>query len=250
MTLAPDDLVLLAIVLVSYSVGSALGFGSSVLALTCGAFFYPLDRLLLVAAPLNVAVSGYLAVRYRRETEWRTLWRRILPYAGAGIPVGLLLFHLGQSPASKLVFGVFVAVLAAAQLGIARPARPRAPLAPPLGNALLFGGGVVHGLFGTGGPLIVYVVGRDIPDKGAFRATLATMWVPLNVALVVDYALAGLYGATAVKLVGLALLPVIAATWLGERVHERLDPERFLRAVWAFLLLGGALVAARAAMAL
>ena len=33
--------------------------------------------------------------------------------------------------------------------------------------------GVVHGSYGTGGPLLVFVAGRDLPDKSALRSTLA-----------------------------------------------------------------------------
>jgi hypothetical protein len=218
--------------------------------LTFGALLFPLDRILPIVAPLNIAVSSYLAIRYRRVTAWRSLTRRILPLVGAGIPIGLLLFNLREMQTLKLAFGVFVVLLAAAQLRMAWSSRPSAPLTRLFAGGILLSGGVVHGLFGTGGPLIVYVVGREIGEKGPFRSTLATMWIPMNTALFVDYLVVGLYDHQVTVLTSIALIPVVAAIWLGEILHARLDARRFMKAVWLLLLVGGIIVTLRAAMAL
>jgi uncharacterized protein len=243
----PVELALLGIVFGAFLVGSTLGFASSVLAVTFGAQLIALDALLPVLAPLNIAVSSYLAIRYRRETAWPMLFRRILPLVGAGIPMGLLLFNLEEMRALRLAFGLFVILLASLQLWLSRRSGAPVPLPRALGGGLLVGGGLAHGLFGSGGPLIVYVIGREIGDKGSFRSTLATMWIPMNAALVVNYLMRDLYDAEVMKLSAAALLPVILATVIGERVHARLDAERFRTAVWLLLLVGGVILSVRAA---
>lgn len=247
----PVELALLGIVFGAFLVGSMLGFGSSILAVTFGTQLVALDTLLPVLAPLNIALTSYLALRYRRQTAWRLLGRRILPLVGAGIPVGLLLFNLQRMGALQLAFSLFVVLLSSAQLWLTRRGRAEpVPLPRRLGGSLLFGGGLVHGMFGTGGPLIVYVVGREIGDKGSFRSTLATMWIPLNAALFVNYLLTDLYDAEVTRLTGAAVVPLLVGTWLGERAHARLDPKRFRSAVWLLLLVGGVVSSARAAIGL
>lgn len=241
---------LLGMVFGAYLAGSALGFGSSMLVVTFGAQLFPLDLLLPVVVPLNIALSSYLAVRYRRETAWRVLGRRMIPLVGAGVPVGLLLFNLGEMKALKLAFGLFVVVLAAAQLRLSWAKTSGPALSRGFGGGMLFGGGVVHGLFGTGGPLIVYVVGREIGDKGSFRSTLAAMWIPMNTALLINYLLVGLYDAEVARLAGLSIVPVLAATFLGELAHARLDAHRFRTAVWGLLLVGGVILSIRAGLSL
>ena len=54
-------------------------------------------------------------------------------------------------------------------------------------------GGIAHGLFGTGGPMIVYVARRRLADKLAFRSTLAVLWLALNAALLTKFITTGLY---------------------------------------------------------
>jgi uncharacterized membrane protein YfcA len=96
----------------------------------------------------------------------------------------------------------------------------------------------VHGAYGTGGPLVVFVTGRDLDDRRAFRATLAVLWLILNGALVVGFALRGaLTGPVLGR--SLLLVPVaLAALALGNLLAARLR-ERLFRALTAALL-GGA----------
>ncbi len=246
------EIVLLAVVLGAYTVGTALGFGTSILVLTFGGQLFPLDLLLPVVAPLNLALSSYIAVRYRRQVLWRQLGRRIVPLVGLGVPLGLALFSLRGSGWLRLAFGVFVVTLAILQLRLWARRKQSAvmPLAKLPSAALLWGGGVIHGLFTTGGPLIVYVLGREIDDKGAFRASLGAMFVPLTVALLVDYALIGLMTTQALRLLAMAAPAMLLGVWLGEQAHRRTDERFFKGAVWILLLIGGLVLSARAALAL
>jgi uncharacterized membrane protein YfcA len=103
----------------------------------------------------------------------------------------------------------------------------------------MLGAGVMHGLFSTGGPLLVWALGQSIPEKRAFRATLSCVWLVLGCALTTAYAANGhLHGAT--LRATLALLPVLGVAILaGEWAHQRLDERRFRVLVYALLLATG-----------
>jgi uncharacterized membrane protein YfcA len=97
---------------------------------------------------------------------------------------------------------------------------------------------VVHGIFFTGGPLAVYVLGREVEDKGVFRSTLAVLWLVLDFAFIVGWR-AGRPFPDGTWRLGLVLLPALVVGALaGDRLHGRLDPARFKVAV--FTLLAGA----------
>lgn len=244
------QLVFLVVVLGAYFVGTALGFGSSIICVTFGAQLMPLDILLPIIAPLNIALSCYLAARHRHATQWSYLGRRVVPLVALGVPIGMLLFGLREHGWLKLAFGLFVTVLAALQLRLAiRGGAVMSRVHPWLRPLFLVGGGVVHGLFTTGGPLIVYVMGRELEDKGAFRSSIATMFVPMTTAIIVYYALTGLFELHTLKMIGLAAIPYFAGMWLGEQAHHRIDNQRFKKAVWALLMLGGIMLSLRAAVA-
>lgn len=234
------------IALSAFATEGAIGFGGTVLAASIGAQVAPLELLLPAFVPLNFLMSSWLLGRGFSVVAWRLLAVEVAPAVGVGTAVGLALFHLPAKQLFALAFGVFVVGLAVLQL--ARPADKA--LARPLQWLLLGLGGVAHGLFGTGGPMIVYVVRRRLPDKLAFRSTLAVLWMVLNVALLINYASAHLYGDTTFKTLGVIALAIVPGLYIGDRLHHKLDAARFERIVWVVLLAAGLALAIRNAQAL
>jgi uncharacterized protein len=237
---------LTVIALVAFGTEGAIGFGATVIAASLGAQLIPLDELLPAFVPVNMVLSAWLAITGIRAVAWRFLAVEIAPAVVAGAVIGLALFHLPAKGVLSLCFGGFVAGLAA--LRLLRPADR--PLAPILRIAMLGLGGVAHGLFGTGGPMIVYVARRRVEDKRVFRATLAVLWFSLNTALLANFLALGLYERRTLDL-GIAIaIAIVPGLWFGERLHRALAPARFERVVWILLLLAGIALAVRSALAL
>lgn len=219
-------MILFAIALLAFSVEGTLGFGSTVIMVTLGAQFVALDVLLPAFVPISMLLSLSLL---RRNVAWPVL-ARMAPLLAIGIAAGIAIGRGCDAEALLVAFGTFVTILAIWKLA------GRAALWP---RPLLLLGGVAHGLFGTGGPLIVYAARAEIPDKTVFRSTLAVVWLALNTTL-----LASLYRAPTMysAWMAAAVLPgLVAGNWL----HRRLPPERFERAVWLLLLVAGAVLAIR-----
>ena len=234
------------IALVAFITEGAIGFGGTVIAASIGAQLVPLDELLPAFVPVNMALSAWLLVRGVSLIQWRFLVREIVPAVAVGAAIGLVLFHLPAKTVLALVFGVFVVGLATLQL-----LRPATGDLPPVARYGLLGiGGVAHGLFGTGGPMIVYVTRRRVDDKSAFRATLAVLWLSLNTALLVNFLSLGLYHRETVDTGAAIALAVIPGLVIGERIHRALDAARFERVVWVLLLVAGAALAVRNAFGL
>jgi len=212
-----------------------------VVALALGIHLYPLGALLPVFVPLGLFVSAWLALRGRAHVDRRLLFARILPWMGLGLCVGLFIFERASNDQLRRVFGGFVVALAAVELWrLLRESTVTRAVSPPAATAALLGAGVMHGLFSTGGPLLVWALGQSVPEKRAFRATLSCVWLVLGSALTVAYALNGrVDGGT--LLATAALLPVlVVAIAAGEWAHQRLDERRFRVLVYALLLGAGA----------
>lgn len=230
------------VVLLAFTVEAALGFGATVVALSVGALLLPLESLLSVLVPLNLVVSTWIVAREWRLVDGRRLFLRVLPLMGLGLPLGMLALSTLAPTVAKAVFGAFVIALSLGELVRARGgvlARPPGAVASALLLAL---GGVVHGAFATGGPLVVYVLGRTLDDKGRFRATLSALWLLLNAVLVVAFALRGALS-TETLLSSAKLLGFLAAGLVvGEALHRRVPAELFRRLVFGLLLVAGALL--------
>lgn len=234
------------IALVAFGTEGAIGFGGTVIAASLGAQLLPLDELLPAFVPLNLALSAWLLLGGRDAIAWRVLLHEIAPPVAVGAGVGLALFHLPAKGVLALGFGAFVAGLAILQL-----VRPASRALPRSGRLVMLAiGGVAHGLFGTGGPMIVYVARRRLPDKRTFRATLAVLWLVLNVALLVNFLALDLYVRDTAEIGIVIAVALVPGLWLGERVHRALDPARFERVVWVLLLGAGTALAIRSLFAL
>jgi uncharacterized membrane protein YfcA len=237
-----------AIVGLAFFAEAIVGFGATVLSVTFAGLLLPIEVILPALVPVNMVLSLVLVMRGARQVDRPLLLRRIGPLVAVGTLVGLGLFQLGSGGWLRLVFALFVIVLAIVELMAVQRAgdAPRPPLGQLPASALLLLGGVVHGIFGSGGPLVVYVAGREIGDKARFRATLAALWLALNGALVASYARTGLLNRESAR-ASLWLLPAVPlALAAGEWVHQRVPERPFRSAVWCLLLFGGIALATRA----
>ena len=82
----------------------------------------------------------------------------------------------------------------------------------------------------------------------AFASITSTLFIPLTTALIVDYALMGLFTTEVIQLGLWALAPMLAAIVVGEWAYHRIPQAHFRRAVWTLLLVGGVVLTARAAL--
>ena len=229
--MSSEDLLILSMVLGAGAfVEAVAGFGGTVLALSLGARWFGIEALLAWFLPLNLALSLTLALRGRRTIAWRTLGSAILPMICAGLAGGTALAWMIDAERAKVMFAGLVIVVAiveiTAQVRLARGAPPRPALPIAAQRGLLFGAGVVHGLFATGGPLAVAVIARAVPTKAALRPTLAVMWFTLNVIVLTRLAVRG--HVDSVSLGGsLRLIPaMVVGMGLGELVHVRVSEGR------------------------
>jgi hypothetical protein len=235
---------LAAVVFLAFVAEATVGFGATVVTVALGAFLYPLDVLLPAFVPLNIVLSTYLVVRYRSEVDLSLLLRRILPLMGLALPFGMLLFGAVEDRPLKIAFGVFVVVLSTIELVRAvRRSGDERPLHGAVRVVLLLLGGLVHGLFATGGPMAVYVAGREITEKGAFRATLASLWLLLNLSLVVGYAIGGNLTLETGRISLVLIVPLGLGMLAGEWLHRRVRPSLFRGLLFGLLLLAGLLLA-------
>jgi uncharacterized protein len=234
------------VVLVAFLVEAAAGFGGTVVTVSLASQLLPVNDVLARFLPVNIVLSAYVVLRHRRHVAVRMLLGRIVPFMGLGAGAGFFLARAASPGWLKIVFAVFVIVLSLLELRSLASGKPRSrPLPPPIAAAALVGAGVLHGLFACGGPLAVWVVGRDVHDKGVFRATLSALWLVLNILLVAGYALDAKIHVTTLRDSALLLVPLAVGIAAGEWVHARLSPERFRVAVFVLLLVAAAVLLVR-----
>jgi hypothetical protein len=230
-----------AMVWLAFASEAAIGFCSVVIALTLGAQIYPLQSLVPLVVPLSLVLTGTILSRHHEHVHRTLLLRRILPWMVVGMLLGLPIAQVAPAQILESIFGAFVVVVAARELrGLLRKgAGSQSPLPTPAQHAGMLGAGVIHGVFASGGPLLVYVISRAGLGKSNLRSTLASVWFVLNGSLTLLFVINGRLDASALPFLGV-LLPVVAlAIVTGEWAHHRLDEGHFRVIVYAILMLAG-----------
>ena len=272
-----ESLILAAIIFISYTTQAITGFGAVVIAVTLGAQFIPIEELVPVLIPMSMTLTSYLTLRYRRHIDLALLLKLILPVMGAGMALGLLGFDYLKGAALVMIFGSMVVLLSLRELWslffasefTPETALPRAPQGAtvPVNDferendiyiddnieeeilkdsrrfstpAWVFGAGIFHGIYGSGGPMLVYALGKLGLDKARFRATLAAVWLTLNAFMTVAIIYLGRLNLERAEKI-LYLLPALPlGVVLGEYLHHRISERNFRIVTFLLLLFAGA----------
>lgn len=228
-------------ILLAYTIEAISGFGSIVIALALGALLLPIPELLPVLVPLNICMSGYLAWRHRQHIQWSLLLKLILPL----MLLGTLLGHglrpwLGEA-LLRQGFGALVVWFATRELWRLWRGVQAQPHPSLLSRALTLGAGLTHGLFASGGPLLVYALAGTQLGKSQLRATMISVWFSLNLCLTLLFLLDGSLLPRLPRVVSYLPLLVVGVL-LGEYLHRKLDEQHFRQMVYGLLAVTGALL--------
>jgi len=239
-----EILYLIIITCAAFTIASIAGFGSNIIGLSLGLTLFPLPFLMPVLLPLNVAVNLLILLKNHKGINSKII-RSIFPLFPAGSALGLFIFH--NSAMDRWVIILFALfILYVAIRDIYRQYR-KDYIVPPAKERIdrnirakiyMAGSGIIHGIFATGGPLIVIAVSRLNPGKDAIRSTLPLIWVIMNSILTATYAAAGLFNDTTIKTT-LILSPfALCGFIIGEKIYKKIDEERFKTIVSLILITG------------
>lgn len=231
--MSPELVGLTAIVAVGFTVQSTVGFGAMLTCLTLGAQWLPIDDLLPQLIPLSMLQAVALMARYG-QVAWATLLQVVLPLAAVGL-VGGIALRTGLSVDLRPLLGLAVLALAMRELWRGPHAAPPPPAAR---HAAFLGAGLLQGLFATGGPPLVWGLASAGLPKTAFRSTLVASLAGMNVGLMASFGWQGQLDASTAWGTAWLVVPMVAGTWIGDRLHHHVDESRFRQAVWVLLAAG------------
>jgi uncharacterized membrane protein YfcA len=240
--MSPLALHLLAGLLIfsSHLVAGITGFGNQIVALPLLALLVGLDAGKCTLVVLGTVMYTILTARWHIHINWREL-AVVVVLAGVGLVIGMYIFELLNPRVAKLTLGIFVLIMGLQ--GLLRPSLLK--LVPTsVAKLLVVAGGVIHGAFTTGGPLLVIYAQRAMPHKSEFRSTLGVMWLALNVGLMAGWTITGAWSdrTPTLCLVGLPFL--LAGLTIGEYLHHKLDGPSFRAFVNGVLIVNGLLLIA------
>jgi uncharacterized membrane protein YfcA len=159
---------------------------------------------------------------------------------GFGLLVGIIAFQYIEGDLLKKLFGILVILLSLRELyRHLRNRQDQIPLSNLTAKACVVSAGIVHGIYASGGPLLIYTVSRLNLSKSVFRSTLAAVWLIFSVILTAFYLIAGKLTAHSIRFILILLPMILFGILLGEWLHHRIDENRFKIFVFTVLLFAG-----------
>lgn len=233
----------LATMVLAYAVFSLVGFGSALLASPPLAAVMPVAQVIPLLATLDCVGATSRGFRAYRSVDRNELGH-LLPSMLVGQIAGVVALAWLPVKVMAVLLGAFIVIQGLRGL---RPQRAgvsqwmHRPYA-----ALGFGlfGGLLGGLFGSGGFVYASYLERRLADREAFRATQAVLIALSTAWRVILCSLAGLVDPALLFTATLLWPAAYAGLWLGRHLDIRLSREQL------FVLLNGLLVLSGGALML
>ena len=213
------------------------GFGGTLLSMPLGIMLMGID-LTKPVMTIVAWITGVIVV----VTEYKHINRRelikMVAVMLAGVLIGLWLTGRVQLQFLLIIYAVVVA-----GIGIKKLFFKQEKEAPPvLQNISLGIAGLMQGLFVSGGSfLAVYSVAK-LKDKQEFRATSNAVWAIINTVMITTYGISGALTADVLKMSAIAVIPTLAAVWLGGALTKKVKQSTFLKVVYVILIFSGAVL--------
>lgn len=213
------------------------GFGGTLLSMPLGIMLMGID-LTKPVMTIVAWITGVIVV----VTEYKHINRRelikMVAVMLAGVLIGLWLTGRVQLQFLLIIYAVVVAGIGVKKLFFRQ--KKEAPTV--LQNISLGIAGLMQGLFVSGGSfLAVYSVAK-LKDKQEFRATSNAVWAIINTVMITTYGISGTLTADVLKMSAIAVIPTLAAVWLGDALTKKVKQSTFLKVVYVILIFSGAVL--------
>lgn len=232
------------VVFITHTIEAITGFGCSVLAMPFVTALLGMQTGVMVITILAWLLALYFAIRKWREIDWKQ-FGIIVGCMLIGLPVGMYLFRNIDGAMLQTILAAFICIVSVWQL-VRRIGKKDVNQESKssrwqdiLYYLLLVAGGIIHGMFSSGGPLVVLYASRHLPDKGRFRATLCLLWTTLNTIIITSYFIDGSMNSSVVRTTGLLVPFVLVGIVVGEKIHDKANERTFSLIVFGMLLLTG-----------
>lgn len=224
------------IIFIANIIQGITGFAGTILAM-------PLSLMLVgyaTAKPiLNILglVSGiYVFIGNRKYVSWNELKKTIL-IMGVGIFSGILIraFFIDQEAMLYIPLGIFLIIISLQGLYV-QIKNIKSDGESRYIYILLPVAGIVHGIFVSGGPLLIGYLSKKLKDKRVFRATISTVWIILNGLILFDDIRTGLWDFRQIKIFAFTLPFLLVGMWLGSILYSKMSQKAFMVSTYILLL--------------
>ena len=228
------EILFVIVVFVANIVEGVTGFAGTMLAMPVSMFLVGVEEAKVVLNIVAIIVSLNIAFRSWREMNRKEVVK-ISGFMLIGMSVGIYLFSVLPSVVLMKMYGALIICVAIRGLTVKKEMK--------ISNGglvgVLFLSGVIHGMFLSGGALLVIYAVNALKEKSVIRATLAPVWIILNTLMLIQEWISGRVTGKMLGLTGACVIPVFVAIVIGSALHKRIRQDVFVKLTYALLVISG-----------
>lgn len=234
---------------IGFFVQGCTGFGCTVIAAAVTNGLLGVKEGVPYGTLITLPFLYYLGIKAYKEVSWKDLGKIVLCCAPS-ILIGNYLFYAISPAVAKICIGAMITVIAL--MGVynnivktlilkqeSREDEPDTTVKKLLRYGCLMLGGIVHGAFNIGGPLITVYTLSAVKDKEKFRNTMNMVWVVLNTWNAFNQFRNGAFTPHLMSALAVGIPCAAVGFFLGMAYLKKINRAQFLRFVYCVLLFIG-----------
>ena len=216
------------------------GFGLGIFVMMFLPYFLPSHTAAATVSCLfSCVTSTYNAIRYRKDVSYTA----VVPLLAASlvtIPIAVRFAAFVSGDVFKILLGTVLILLSLYFLFF----NDRIRIRPSVGGGMLAGGigGMLNGLFSTGGPPVVLYLSQTAPDTITYFATIQFYFCLTNLYATASRAISGLVDAPLLIYAAVGMLGCMAGDYVGKRVFDKLDGNKLKKVIYIAMIISGVIM--------
>ena len=178
-----------------------------------------------------------------RYINWKEFFKMFICMI-IGMAAGIKIFEVFPLHQLLILYGIMIIVIALKKLISSRDDKKassdsRVHIPEWCMIIILLAAGVIHGMFVSGGALLVVYASSVLKDKEEFRATVAMIWLTTGCYMTGTQVMLGNFNTHVIMLLLVGIVPVFAGTIIGTKLVKRISQNVFMKLTYVLLLLSG-----------
>lgn len=211
------------------------GFAGTLLAMPASMLLIGVHEAKVILNIIALISCSYIAIANLSAINIREFFK-ITVFMLLGVSVGLYIFKYLDTSTLLNIYAIIIILIALKNMFIKKDVKKINFL---FSMIILISAGIIHGMFLSGGSLLVIYAINNLSGKAEFRATLAAIWVVLDTNILFSQYQQGFVTVETLTLMLYAIGPLVLAIIIGNYLHKVVKQSHFLKISYILLLISG-----------
>lgn len=228
------EIMFLIVVVLTNIIEAITGFAGTMLAMPPSMFLIGVDEAKVILNLISLILATSTTIRYRKDTNYREFFK-ISTFMILGTITGLYIYSILPVWYLIKIYGVIILIVVIRGLLV----KEEKKVSKNILVVVLIVAGIIHGMFLSGGALLVIYAVEVLKEKSTIRATLAPVWIVLNGMILIQDIIMNKFTYNLQKLSLQSLIPLLVAFIIGGILHKKINQDFFVKLTYGLLIFSG-----------